>query len=128
MGNNRFKSECMRFVHSRGNLDSLRRRDSLDRSGDLGCIVKLEQFVEPRSVLAKVPLDIADHITQALPFMLSRALIVHVATGSFNGICPGTISRQPQPCKAGMALDPLLHGLSSMNTAVIHDHSEAGDP
>jgi hypothetical protein len=46
------KSECMRFVHSRGDLDSLCRSDSLDRCGDLGCIVELGPFGEPRSVLA----------------------------------------------------------------------------
>src|SRR5215475_4341230 len=108
----------MRFVHSRGNLDSLRRRASLDRSGDLGCIVKMGPFVELWSVLAEVPLDIADHITQALPLMLSRTLIVHGATGWLNGICPGTIGRQPQQCNAGMAFDPRLHGLGLMNTAV----------
>ena len=33
------KSECMRFVHSRGDFDSLRRSHSLDRRGHRGCIV-----------------------------------------------------------------------------------------
>jgi hypothetical protein len=45
------KSECMRFVHSRGDLDSLRRSDSLDRCGNLWSLVELGQFIEPRSVL-----------------------------------------------------------------------------
>jgi len=33
------KSECMRFVHSRGDFDSLLRRHSLDRRGHRGCLV-----------------------------------------------------------------------------------------
>ena len=60
--------------------------------------------------------------------MVSRALIVHVAKSSLNGICLGTISRQPQQCKAGMVFDPLPHGLGFMNTVVIHDHIDAGNP
>jgi hypothetical protein len=35
------KSECMRFVHSCGDLDSLGCSDLLDRSGDLGGIIEL---------------------------------------------------------------------------------------
>jgi hypothetical protein len=46
------KSECMRFVHSRGDFDSLRRSEPLDRRGDRGCIVELGEIVEPWSVLA----------------------------------------------------------------------------
>jgi hypothetical protein len=46
------KSKCKRFVHSRGDLDSLRLSDSLDRSSDRRGIVEPGQFVEPRSVLA----------------------------------------------------------------------------
>src|SRR5882724_6348546 len=87
------KSECMRFVHSRGDLSSIRSRDSLDGGGDFGCIIEVGQFVEPRSILAEVPLNIADQISQALPFMVARALIVHVAKDSLNGIRLGTICR-----------------------------------
>jgi hypothetical protein len=75
-----------------------------------------------------VLLDITNHITQALPSMVSRALIVHIANCSFNRICRGTIGRQPQQCKAGMAFDPLPHGLGFMNTVVIHDHIDVGKP
>ena len=75
-----------------------------------------------------MPLDIADHITPALPLMVSRALIVHIATCSLKGIRPGTIGRQPPPCNAGMAFYPLLHGLGFLKTLVLHDHREAGEP
>jgi hypothetical protein len=122
------KSECTRFVHSCGDLDSRRCSDVLDRSGDLGCIIELGPFGEPGSVLTEVPLDIADDITQALPLMVARALSVHVANSSLKGIRLGTRGRQPSPYKAGMAFDPLPHSLSLMNTGGIHAPRETGDP
>jgi hypothetical protein len=46
------KSECIRFVHSRGSLRLLFRGESLDGGRDFGRIIHPGQLVQPRAVLA----------------------------------------------------------------------------
>jgi len=56
------KSECIRFVHSRGSLRLVFSSEARDRIGDFGRLIYPGQLVQPRAVLVQVPLNLTDHI------------------------------------------------------------------
>jgi hypothetical protein len=118
----------MRFVHSRGDLSSLCRRDSLDGGGDCGGIIEVGPGGAPRSVLAEVPRALAAPMTPALPCMGARAWIGPVATDALQGMRLGTRGWQPSPGPAGMAFEPRLHGRGLRPTGVLHAPLETGAP
>jgi hypothetical protein len=89
----RSKSECIRFVHSRGSLRLVFSSAARDRIGDFGRIIYPGQLVQPRAVLGQVSLHITDHIASALPCVVARTLVVHIAEGPLNRVRTGTIRR-----------------------------------
>ena len=69
-----------------------------------------------------------DHIAQALPFVVPRAFIMHIAKGPLNGIGTGTIRRQPQQHKARVGCSPLLDRFGFMNPVVVYHDRDTPHP
>ena len=87
------KSECIRFVHSRGYLLLVCSSEVRDCGRDLGRLIHAGQLVQPWAVVAQGPLDIMDHVTSALPFMVARTFVVHIPKSPLNRVRSGTIRR-----------------------------------
>ena len=97
-----------------------------DCGRDLGRLIHAGQLVQPWAVVAQGPLDIMDHVTSALPFMVARTFVVHIPKSPLNRVRSGTIRREPSHGKAGVVSPPLLDGFGFMNTGVIHHDRETG--
>ena len=57
------KSECIRFVHSRGYPVLFFKSNACDSGCDLRGIIEVRQLIQPRSVCMEVPHHIANQIT-----------------------------------------------------------------
>jgi hypothetical protein len=90
----------MTFVHSCGNLGLLLSGDVLDRCCDLRGIIEMGEPVLPWAILFQRPLDILHQVTEAFPFVIPCALIMHITEGPLNGIGPGAICWQPEQGKS----------------------------
>src|SRR5918911_3355418 len=85
------KSGHMTFVHSCGTLGLLLSGHVFDCGCDLRSSIEMGELVLPWPVCLHVPLDILHQVTEAFPFMVPRALIMHISEHPLNRVGTWTV-------------------------------------
>ena len=115
----------MGFVHSRCQLGLFLGSYPLDSRGDFRSIIELGEFVLLWAIVLHVLLDVLPHIAEAFPLVIPCALIMHIAACPLHGMRPGTVCRQPEHRKPGVACSPRCEGFRFMHTGVSRHYRDA---
>ena len=116
----------MTFVHPCSDLGLCLSGYALDSSRDLRVLIWLGEIILPWAIRLNVPFDVLHQITEAFPFVVPCAFVMHIAEHPLNRVGTRTVRRQPQQCKPGVTGQPLGNGFGFMNTIVIYDDIDAG--